>query len=242
MLRSIWFLTGAVLSTLRWGVPVVIASYLRVRNRENGIYERTTRGFGRSLLWASGVRQVAKGLERVPENEPVIFVSNHQSAFDIFLVAAHMPGRVRFTFKKELMKVPVFGQALKACGHIKVDRQNRSKAFGAFEDAARVLNEGISALIFAEGTRSRTGELLPFKKGAFVLAIGTGVKIVPVYCGGTFDLLRKGSVRLYPRRIGVFFGEPINTAGLDYNDRNELMERTRTAMEELRVDSQTALA
>ncbi len=97
-------------------------------------------------------------------------------------------------------------------------------------------------MVFAEGTRSRTGELQSFKKGPFVLAIAAQVPIVPVYCAGTFTLLRKGSIRINPHPIALLFGKPIATEGLVYDDREELMKITRQAIEQLRVDSQHVLA
>ena len=99
----------------------------------------------------------------------------------------------------------------------------------------------MSAVVFAEGTRSRTGELQPFKKGPFVLAIAAGVPVVPVYCAGTFTLLPKGSLRLTPHPIAVLAGEPIPTAGMKYDDREGLTQRAWAAVDALRVDAETVL-
>ena len=99
------------------------------------------------------------------------------------------------------------------------------------------MRAGISAVVFPEGTRSRTGELLPFKKGPFVLAIAARVPLVPAYSAGTFTLMPKGSRRIRPHPIALLFGAPIDTAGMDYDDRERLMEETRRAIEALRVDA-----
>ena len=224
-----------------YGTKAVGAAMLRIPKVPGGVFDRTGGDWTSALLRASGVPHKSVGFEKIPEGEPVVFVSNHQSAFDILLVGTYLPVRNRFVFKKELTKSPFLGPALVACGHILIDRDNRHKAFGAYEEAARAIKGGLSATVFAEGTRSRTGELLPFKKGPFVLAIAAQAKVVPIYCGGTFDLLQKGSWILRPRPIGLFFGDPIPTEGMDYSERHSLLEKTRKAIEQLRVDSQAVL-
>jgi len=161
----------------------------------------------------------------------VVYAANHQSLFDILALGAVLPGKMRYVAKRELAKIPIFGAALKAAGQIYIDRFNRAKALGAYEEAAAAVRQGMSAVIFVEGTRSRTGNLLPFKKGAFVFAIASQVPLIPVYCAGTFDVLPKGSLRLRPRPITLFFGEPISTEGLTYDDRDGLMRRVRGAIE-----------
>ena len=133
--------------------------------------------------------------------------------------------------------IPIFGQAIKAAGHIYIDRQQREAAFESYERAASVIQQGMSALIFAEGTRSRTGNLLPFKKGPFVLAIAAQVPALPVYCAHTFGILPKGHIRVRPRPITLYFGEPIETAGMSYEDRDELSTKVRTVIEGFRDDA-----
>lgn len=185
-------------------------------------------------LSAAGVKVTVEGAEHIPKDQPVVFVSNHQSWFDIISLAANLPGYPRFVYKKEMAKIPILGEALKRAGHILIDRQNRQKAFEAYEEAARVIREGMSAVVFPEGTRSRTGELLPFKKGPFVLAIASQVPLVPVYCAGTFGIMRKGSMRVRPHPVTLRLGEPIETKGLTYDDREDLLRRTRAAIMALR--------
>jgi 1-acyl-sn-glycerol-3-phosphate acyltransferase len=126
---------------------------------------------------------------------------------------------------------------MKATGHIFIDRYNRHKAFEAYEEAAEAVRRGMSAVVFAEGTRSRTGQLLPFKKGPFVFAIAAQVPIVPVYCAGTFDILPKGSIRMRRKPVTLLFGDPMDTEGLDYEAREGLMWRTREVIVRLRSES-----
>jgi 1-acyl-sn-glycerol-3-phosphate acyltransferase len=144
---------------------------------------------------------------------------------------------VRFVAKKELTKIPVFGGAMKAAGHISIDRQQRQAAFESYEQAAAFIRAGTSTVVFAEGTRSRTGDLLPFKKGPFVLAIAAQVPIVPVYCAHTFNILPKAHVRIRPHPVTLYFGDAIPTAGMTYDEREVLMNQARRAIEAFRDEA-----
>src|SRR5207244_3411884 len=206
-----------------------------------GVYAWGTNDWSRDLLRAAGTPVRAVGLERVPAG-PVVYASNHSSMFDIWALAATLPGSVRFVAKQELLRVPLVGRAMLAAGHVAIDRANRARAFAAYERAAQVIRSGISAVVFPEGTRSRTGELLPFKNAPFGLAIAAQVPLVPVYVHNTFEILPKVGFRLRPRPIRLRVGEPIPTAGLTADDRQQLADRTRAAILALRarVDSGAA--
>lgn len=119
---------------------------------------------------------------------------------------------------------------MRAAGHIAIDRTVRKKAFEAYDEAVRTIRRGFSAVVFPEGTRSRTGELLPFKNAPFGLAIAAQVPIVPVYVHHTFEILPKGARRLRPRPIRLLVAPPIPTAGLTADDREQLREQVRAAM------------
>ena len=241
MLRTIWFIVNLIAYTGWYATKAAGAGLLRVPNRPGGVYDECARRWARRMISVSGVELLTSGLERVPPDRPVVFVSNHQSWFDIFALLTVIPGQMRFVAKKELAKVPIFGRAMRAAGHIYIDRQDRQAAFSAYEQSSEYIRAGMSAVVFAEGTRSRTGELQPFKKGPFVLALAAQVPIVPVYCAGTFTLLPKGTLRIDAHPIAVMFGEPIPTEGLVYEDREELMATARKAVEQLRVDSEAVL-
>ena len=241
MLRTFWFLVNLIAYTTWYATKAVAAGMLRVPNRPGGVYDQCARRWARRMIKVSGVEVKTSGLERVPGDEPVVFVSNHQSWFDIFALVTVIPGQARFVAKKELAKVPIFGKAIRAAGHIYIDRHDREEAFSAYEQSAEYIREGMSTVVFAEGTRSRTGELQPFKKGPFVLAIAAQVPIVPVYCARTFTLLRKGTMRIHPHPIAVMFGEPVSTEGLTYDDREAMRDKIRKAIEQLRVDSDRVL-
>lgn len=241
MFRTLWFFFVLVTTLLWHGGKVLIAGLLGVDHRPGGLYDQATRRWSRAALWAAGVGYRVVGLEHVPTDRPIVVASNHQSWFDIFLIAAVLPISVRFMAKKELRKVPLLGRAMRQAGHIYIDRQDRRAAFDAYEEAARVIRSGMSAVVFPEGTRSRTGELQPFKKGPFVLAIAAQAPIVPAYSAGTFTLMPKGSWRLRPHSIVLCFGPPIATEGMQYEDRERLMQVTREAIERLRVDAARVL-
>ena len=241
MPRTLWFLVNLIAYTTWYGTKAVAAGIFRVPNRPGGVYDHCARRWARRMIKVSGVEVKTSGFERVPSDEPVVYVSNHQSWFDIFALLTVIPGQMRFVAKKELARVPILGRAIRSAGHIYIDRSNRQDAFSAYERSAEYIRQGMSAVVFAEGTRSRTGELQQFKKGPFVLALAAQVPIVPVYCAGTFTLLRKGTLRIDPHPIAVMFGEPVSTEGLAYGDREAMRDRIRTAIEQLRVDSERVL-
>ncbi len=241
MLRTAWFLANLVVVTAWYATKAVVAGLLRVPNRPGGVYDECARRWSVRMIKVAGVEIRTSGYEHVPQDRPVVYASNHQSWFDIWALLSIVPGQTRFVAKKELAKVPVLGRALHSAGHIYIDRANREAAFSAYEEAGAYIRRGMSAVLFVEGTRSRTGELLPFKKGPFVLALAAQVPIVPVYCAGTFALLPKGSVRITPHPVAVMFGEVIPTEGKGYEDREELLDLTRKAIERLRVDSKEVL-
>ena len=242
MLRTIWFVLNLIPYTAWYATKAVGAGLLRVPNRPGGVYDECARRWAKRLMKVSGAELRTDGFENVPTDQPVVYVSNHQSWFDIFALMCVVPGQMRFVAKKELAKIPMLGRAIRSAGHIYIDRQNRQAAVSAYEEAAVYIRAGMSAVVFAEGTRSRTGELLPFKKGPFVLAIAAQVPVIPIYCAGTFTLLPKGTVSISPHPIAVMFGEPILTAGMEYDDREGLMKRTRQAVEQLRVDAERVLS
>jgi 1-acyl-sn-glycerol-3-phosphate acyltransferase len=231
----------AVLPLTSWhAVIAIVAGLLGVKWRRGGIYDWTQSTWSRRLLKAAGVRVTLVGFDRVPQDRPVVYVSNHQSWFDILGLAGTVPGTLRFVAKKEMASIPLLGRAMKAAGHIYIDRQNRAQAIEAYEEVAAWIRDGLSTVVFPEGTRSRSGRLLPFKKGPFVLAIAAQVPVVPCYCSGTFDILPKGRILLRPHPITLMFGAPIETAGMTYDDRHGLLERTERAVLALRAASEDA--
>lgn len=220
--------------TLWHSAKAVFAALLGVRQRPGGVYDRTAYDWATRLLAATRISLAVEGGERLRPDRSCVYIANHVSFVDIWALLATLPGTVRFVFKKELMRVPLFGTAIRRAGHIRIDRQNRAAAFAAYEEAAADIRHGTSAIVFAEGTRSRDGRLLPFKKGPFVLAIAAQVPVVPVLVEGGYALMRRGS--LYPKRgtIRIVIGEEIPTQGLGYDHREALADQTRDALLALR--------
>ena len=240
MIRTAWFYIVVVCSTIIHATAPIVAAILRIRYRPGGVYDWGTNDWSRDLLAAAGTEVRAEGLERIPRDQPVVYASNHSSMFDIWALAATLPGSVRFVAKEELTRVPLLGPGMLAAGHISIDRGRKKQAFEAYARAAQTIRSGFSAVVFPEGTRSRTGELLPFKNAPFGLAIAAQVPLVPVYVHNTFEILPKGGFRLHPRPILIRIGEPIPTEGLTPQDRERLRDRVRAAILDLkaRVDAE----
>lgn len=235
-MRTIVFVLSALVFTTYWGMGCILAGLFRVRYVAGGIYDKCQRGYARSILRATGITVTMDGAERLAAEGPQILVVNHSSFFDILALLAELPVYGKFIAKKELYAIPIFGGAIKAAGHVRIDRGNRSQAFSAYEDAAKQMAEKkLTIIIYPEGTRTRDGELLPFKKGPFVFAIGSQAPVIPVYVGGAFDIQPKGSVQVKGRRMHIAIGEPIPTAGLTMDERDGLVDRARSAVVALKA-------
>ena len=232
MIRTLWAALNLVVVTAVLAIIVIIAALLRVRNY--AVYDWAARTWAARMLRVSGAELEVEGLENVRADEPQIFVANHVSWHDVFALAVAIPKRYRFVAKKELARIPLFGPAWKAAGHVSVDRSDRAAAIRSLNEAGRLLREdNSSVVIFAEGTRSRDGRLQPFKKGAFMLALHTGVDIVPVAILGTRHILPKGAWRVRPGRIIVRFGEPVRVANYTEETRDALIEDVRGRIERM---------
>lgn len=182
-------------------------------------------------LLACGVSVHVRRLASLDPASPFVFMSNHRSQMDILAaVAALHEFQLRWVAKKELTRVPVFGWALRHTGHIIIDRSDTRQAVASLRAAREQMRAGISVIIFPEGTRAVEGqELLPFKKGGFMLALETGYPIVPVAIRGSRDILPRGSWQAASGDIEVIVGEPIPVAGVA---REDLMRRVEAFMHE----------
>jgi 1-acyl-sn-glycerol-3-phosphate acyltransferase len=165
--------------------------------------------WSRSSLWLTGCSIETRPLPELPPG-PLIFVSNHESSLDIWVLLARLPRSVRFVAKQELFKIPIFGWYLRLGGHVPVDRARRTQAVESLRRAASIVRSGTSLIVFPEGTRSLDGRVHPFKKGPFVLAMEAGVPVVPVAISGTGKVTPKRIVAIWPGPIHLAVGEPVD--------------------------------
>lgn len=216
------------LYTLLVGPPIIVASFF-----DGGrTMMRLGRLWVRAILATFRVRVEAVGLENVPTHAPVILMSNHQSLIDIAAIVSTLPRtqRWRFVAKKELARVPIFGQALVASGHIIIDRGDRERAVESLRRAAEVIRAGTTVIVFPEGTRSPHGNLRAFKSGPFHLAIEAQVPIVPVTVSGSQRITPKGELIVHRGVVKIRYGVPIPTRGVGLEGRKPLADRVRAAI------------
>ena len=186
--------------------------------------------WARMILRVCGVKVVVKGLEDVEADVPRIYLSNHQSYFDIFALLACLPVSFKFVLKKELMKIPFFGSAMRNAGYIAIDRDDPRKAIKSMNEAAERIKDGASVLIFPEGTRSADGQLLPFKPGGFHLALKSKCDVVPIAIINSRAIVPKGSLTINKGTFAMNIGKPIPTRNYSKKDMAHLMARVREEM------------
>ena len=232
MIRFLRYALGWIVYMGWWGSGVVVSALVGVRYRPGNIYDRSGREWGRGMLRFCRITVRVASRERIPAGSAV-FMSNHASQIDIWALLALLPGSVRFVFKKRMVWIPLMGLAMRR-GQAHPDRsQVQSRAFCSYDEAAKPIQGGISAVVFAEGTRSRDGRLKPFKRGPFVLAIAAGAPVVPVFCDDTYERMPKGSIGPRAGPITMQIGSPIPTRGMAYEDRDQVSEAARRAVIEL---------
>ena len=175
----------------------------------------------------SGIRYRVAGAGHLPLGRAAVYCANHQSNIDPPILFTALHPRMHILYKSEIDAIPLLARAFRLGGFISVDRRNKEAAMRSIEAGAASLREGHSFLIFPEGTRSKTAEMLPFKKGGFLMALKAGVPIVPVAVQGGRDAMKKGSKIIRPALVSIRVGAPIETAGLDAQARDSLIATTR---------------
>ncbi len=192
--------------------------------RDKNVTWRFAKAQARNLVRLCGVKVHVRGLDNLGTG-PYMFTPNHQSHFDIAMLLGYLPGNNRFAAKKEMFNEPILGAVLRTMGMIPIDRDNPLEAIQLLNDLKL---DQFSTIIFPEGTRSRDGNLLPFKKGPFVAAIHLGVPVVPVVCKGTSRVMPKGKyLSILPGEVEMVVLEPIATSGMTYDDRDRLRDVVR---------------
>ena len=224
MLRSIIIVAAALCVTALTAVCVVFINIFSTAGKLN---RRIGCRWAKILLYISGVKIEIIGTENIVSGKPQIFMANHQSDFDILICMAGIPVDFIWTAKKELFRIPVFGKAMRASGFIEIDRQDHEKAIKSLAQTAEKLQGGISVATFPEGTRSRDGQLLPFKQGMFYLAIQSGIPIVPVSIIGSGKIMSKKSWQVNRGEIIMVIDKPIDVSGYTIETRALLLEKVR---------------
>jgi 1-acyl-sn-glycerol-3-phosphate acyltransferase len=229
MLRARLFLLAFIPLTFLLALSAIICSFF---DRSGGLYHWHARLWSRLGLWMAGVRVEVTGMDKIPADIPVIYMSNHQGNFDILALFQAIPRRFSWIAKEELFKVPVFGHSMARAGYVPLDRgAGGRRALKSMERAAALIREGRSVVVFPEGTRTPDGALLPFKQGGFLLAGKAAVPIVPVTINGSMQINPRNRLELYPGTIRIRFAEPVPAERVAGKDRERLMEEVRNAID-----------
>lgn len=237
-IRSLLTYVAVSLYILLMGPPVLLMAL--ATGRALLLYRAALWGI-RVGLWLSGITVEVRHPENIVRDRAAIYAVNHTSNVEppiVFAALSDLFPRLRILYKAELRKLPILVRAFDLAGFIPLERGNRDQSLPAIERAVEALRDGNSFLIFPEGTRSRTGELLPFKKGGFIMALKGQAPVVPVAIRGARDAMKKGSLIIRPVRVTVSFGTPIETAGLTMDERDVLIAQVRDAVAELLQEAQ----
>lgn len=181
-----------------------------------------------SFFWLMFIPVKIEGMEKIQPGQSYVFVSNHQSMFDVWLIYGWLPVIFKWLMKAELRRVPLVGIACKAAGHIFVDRKNAKASLESLQQIKNQLQNGICTVIFPEGTRTKDGQIGRFKRGAFQIALDLNLLIIPISLSGCFELLPKGKPFIYKRPVQMYIGKPMDIS--HYTDSAEAIEAVRNAV------------
>jgi len=222
--RTVFFLIPVIgVYTMVLGTLSIASSLI---DRSGHFAHRCARAWSWLILATTGVRVDVRGLERLERGRTYIFVANHQSIYDIPVIFASLPYQLRIIAKESLGRFPCLGWHLRRTGHLLVDRRNPDRA-GILRRWRALVGEGLSLIIFPEGTRSPDGRVGALKAGSFLLAIEAGLPVVPISVDGTRFVMRKGHLTTRPGDARLLVHEPIETSGLAPGDARALAERVR---------------
>jgi len=224
MIRTLFVITWTLIATLLMGTLTILLSFF---DKTGNLPHSAARAWARSILRAGRIRVKVRGLNHIDGSRPCIFMCNHQSNFDIPVLMAHLPAQFRWLAKAELFKIPFFGYAMRRAGYISIDRSNRKSAFHSLKKAAEIIRNGTSVIVFPEGTRSRDGRIGSFKKGGFILAIDSGVPIIPVSLHGTWPIMPKNTLKIRPGRVTIDIQPPVETSNFTRKGVDVLQGRVR---------------
>ena len=243
MIRTAVVSVWVVLITLLGATVAIVASFLK----EGGDFSHLVgRFWARSIVFVSRVRVSVQGLEHIDPSTTYVYMANHQSMFDILSLLGYLPVQFRWLAKMELFQIPLFGYSMARVGYISIDRSNRKAAFKSLQEAAQKISQGVSVVVFPEGTRSTGGQIQPFKVGGFHLAIRSGRPIVPVVICGSHYVMPKGRLRIKRGQIILSINPPMETTNYNNKNKEGLMESVRSTMtrdlERIKADKQCYLS
>ncbi len=222
-----WGVVATILSVLWTAICAIGAASAALVNRPHAV-TLITRAWGRGIIAVSGIKVKIEGLENLAGLKSYVLVANHQSFFDIFATAAFMPGEPRFVGKKELLKVPLVGFAMKHGGHILIDREAGGQAI---RKAIKIIQSGLDVCVFAEGHRYNDNRIHEFEDGAAWLAILSKLPAVPMSISGSGVFYPRGAMFVTPGlTMRMRIGKPIPTEGMRSADRTELTHRLEEAV------------
>ena len=224
MIRSLFFwVFFGIFNTLFWVLFGILLTLFLAGSKTIHVYCAVP--WAKIILWGTGVQVAIRGLSNIDRQKTYIFIPNHLSFFDIFSLLASLSVDFKFILKKELMRIPVLGWSIKRAGYISIDRSSPAKARRTFKRAVDRIKSGTSLVMFAEGTRAYDGHLQPLKRGAFQLAIASGVPVVPVAIKGTKEIMPKGSFMIRKGSIVIQLEKPIETINYTKQAMPDLIER-----------------
>jgi 1-acyl-sn-glycerol-3-phosphate acyltransferase len=239
MIRTAFVAVALAIATIVVGAPLVL--YVVLTGNVDPLYHAGVS----AVVWIcriAGMRTRVDGLENIPPGT-VLFAANHTSNADGPAIVGSIPRRIAILAKKSLFAIPIVGTAFRLAQFVPVDRAHPERAAASIEVAAEKMKSGVSFLIYPEGTRSPDGRLLPFRRGAFVLAIKAGVPVVPVACSGAHRVIPKNAYRITPGEVVVRFCPAIDSSEYSLERRNELAGRVHAAIAAaLPPDQQPAVA
>ena len=221
-----WLIPAISVYTAVLGSLSLVSSLV---DRSGNTAHRCARAWARLILLTTGVRVRVEGLERLPHDGAYVFVSNHQSIYDIPILFWTLPFQLRIIAKASLGRFPVLGWHLRYTGHLLVERERTGAA--TLAQVAALMEGGRSLIVFPEGTRSRDGRVGPFKRGLFLMAIEAGLPVVPVSVAGSRHVMLKGRLMTCPGNVDVVVHEPIQTRGMSRDGARSLADRTRDIVE-----------
>jgi len=196
--------------------------------RNTEFVHREQQFWSRACYWLMFIPVSVDGMEHIQPGQSYVFVSNHQSMYDVWLIYGWLPVVFKWLMKAEIRRVPFVGTACKAAGHIFVDRRKAKASMESLREIEKQLSNGVCTVIFPEGTRTMDGEVGRFKRGAFQIAIDLGLPVIPLSLDGCFEVMPKGQPYVTRHPVHMYIGEPIDLKQFD--DPNDAIEAVRNAV------------